>query len=124
MCRPQSPELSGDYTSDSSFNGSDSGTYNSIEEDCQFSICLEEEPHDIISNAKYIIMKMEGCVCCTWIDPFEDYFIVNNRGRGITVELMLIALSEQCCSPPCNHRFLEGFVQIGDSNIYDLCFGS
>jgi hypothetical protein len=98
--------------------------YEALSEDCNFSICLNEEPNDIISNAKYIIIKMEGCICCRWVEPYEDYFIVNNRGRGITVELMLIALMEQECMPPCNHYFLEGFRQIDNSNIYELQFGS
>jgi len=30
--------------------------YEALSEDCNFSICLNEEPNDIISNAKYIII--------------------------------------------------------------------
>jgi hypothetical protein len=92
-----------------------------------FTISIElKDFDDIVSDKDTIFIKQTfDCYCYENKKPIKTkYFKVINKDGVITNKTILEVLYDKKCKLNCNHRYIEGFTKINDSDTYDICTGS
>ena len=93
--------------------------------DAKFDIAIDFDDLDnIVTNEKHMVIKhVNDCRCYKKTNIKTRFFFI--QGDKLTNKFIINELIKQGLTLDCDHRFLEGFHKLPDSDVqYELVIGS
>lgn len=91
----------------------------------KFTIAIDIEELDVVFTKQpaIVIKQSYYCHCYRGSNKKTEYFYIS--GKNITTKFIINQLIEQGLELVCDHRFIEGFEKVKNSDCqFEICTGS